>query len=205
MKLGIDIDGVMGSFFEPFEELIVHITGRDLFSVRHTPENPPPVWNWPQACGYTNAEMEKVWDWIKQYPTFWGQENPYPGSMNLMSRLAFVHPPNVSDTYFITTRPGAGAKRETERWLKSTFKISNPAVLISQEKGAVAKGLQLDVFVEDNLDNALKVAWATEGACKTYLIDRPYNRPNGGALFMPPPGFVRVADLKELLEQEEFL
>ena len=203
-KIGIDVDGVIAEFFSIYETITVQLTGRNLFPDRHGAA--PPTWNWPQLYGYSNEEMSQVWAWIKVNPQFWMQSLTLPGSHNLMARLAFRFPSRKNDIYFITDRPGAGAKWITEKWIYTAFHWS-ATVLISSggSKGLLAKGLSLDIFVEDKLENALDVAHATEGRCQSFLLDRPYNRPESGALFIPPPGFKRVKDIGELLDQEVFL
>ena len=203
-KLGIDVDGVIAEFFTIYEMITVQLTGRNLFPDRQGAA--PPTWNWPQYYGYTNEEMKQVWVWIREHPYFWRDAQPMPKATHLTSRLAFRFP-FPDDVYFITDRPSPGAKRITEDWIQYHFKWRNPTVLIStgQSKGLLAKGLSLDIFVEDKLENALDVAHATEGRCQSFLLDRPYNRPEGGALFIPPPGFKRIKDIEELLKQEVFL
>ena len=169
MKICLDVDGVLACFFKAYETLIVKITGVDRFPAQY-PIVLPPCWNWPQYYGYSNEEIQQVWQIIEANPEFWGMLEPLSG-MEEAVRLS-LRPKN--DLYFITDRPGLGAKEITARWLQ-TQGIGWPSVLISSKgKGVICAALNLDVYVDDKAENILGVQ-AQSLLTRAYLISYPYN------------------------------
>jgi hypothetical protein len=193
MKLGFDIDGVLASFFEAYERKTVEVTGRDLFAVPATEAAPPHDWDWPQAQGYTNEEMARVWAAIREDLSFWSDLPALPG----LDAIRDLYNLNKVDVYFITARPGKTSKAQTEYWL-TVHGFLAPTVLISPHKGLMAKALALDVYIEDNLGNAIAVMTQSP-TTRTYLLDRPYNKVvNPEAV----PELRVVQTVQEMLEAE---
>jgi uncharacterized HAD superfamily protein len=189
IRIGLDVDGVLANFYPLYEDLIVELTGRNLFPPRTDPFEPPPVWNWPEHYGYKAKELSaSVWAHIKSHGSFWSNAHPFPKAAALVD---FCYAEADENVYFITDRPGAYAKAHTQRWLRETFPGEGFSVLISQpgKKGLLVEPLGLTHFVEDNREHA--VAVAAFGA-KSYLLDRPYNQG-------PAQGVTRVKDISELL------
>ncbi len=195
MKIGFDIDGVLADFVSSYQRTVVRITGRDLF---HEGDNEnPPCWNWPGERGYTKAEIDAVWEFIRGSKSFWyglGTTEHLTTLYLLLPELEHRH-----DVYYITSRPGATAKRQTEAWLMrylpyEQYEVS-PTVLIAHKKGAAALALGLDCYIDDNYDNAVDVA-VSSLTTRTYLLDRAYNQ---GSL---PRDVARVKTLGEMFDKE---
>lgn len=176
LRLGFDVDGVLALFERGFERMCAAVTGKNLF-----PWEPgsgvtdPPCWDWPQHFGYTNEEVGRVWDAIKADPQFWENLDPGDGADDLWVMMPFIEQRHA--VYFVTARVGMNVKQQTENFLRFHCAAKNPTVLISKEKGAVAKALKLDAYIDDNADNVNDVMAKTEGSTAVYLLDRAYNRP----------------------------
>lgn len=173
MKLGFDVDGVFADFNSSFIERVVVVTGRDLFPPRPFDI---PCWDYPEHYGYTREETSAVWQGIEKDRTFWLNLSPYDGAMDILERIRVLSIDHDHDVYFITSRPGIGAKGQTETWLAthSGDFLWNPTVLVSGDKGRCAKALKLDYYIDDRFENCLDVA-VSGGGCQTFLMDRPWN------------------------------
>lgn len=195
MRIGFDIDGVLAEFVPTYQRLITQTSGRDLFL--HGDDIDPPVWDWPALRGYGPAEISAVWKLIKASDSFWCGLGP----TNHVATLALLLPAleHQHDIYFVTSRPGASAKRQTEAWLVRHLPYEytgvRPTVLICHEKGAAAKALGLDCYIDDNRDNAIDVA-VSNTATRVYVLNRAYNQ---GTL---PRGVTRVESLAEMFNTE---
>jgi 5'(3')-deoxyribonucleotidase len=170
MRIGIDVDGVLADFNKMFIKRTIAVTGRDLF--------PPwpfdiPCWDYPEHYGYSADETSAIWKDIEHDATFWYSLDEYPGAFASVLELdrldALGH-----DVYFVTSRPGIKAKKQTERWLISRG-IRNPTVLISGAKGVIADVLDLEYYIDDRDKNVLDVAARRGAKTRTYLMNRPWN------------------------------
>lgn len=180
MKVGIDVDGVLADFNTAFMRRVVNVTGRDLW-----PENyQPTTWSYPTTVGYTPEEEAVVWKTIKEDRVFWYCLPTYPETWETFRYLDERIKVDRDDVYFITARPGAEAKRQTEMWLLKEFNHvtthhHNPTVLITPHKGLAAQTLGLDVYIDDRYENALDAAgvhWRNEPPrTMTFLLNRPWN------------------------------
>lgn len=195
MKLGIDVDGILADFNTAYVARIKAITGRNLFA-------DPPVfncWHYAEALGYTPRELRLVWDDIKADDAFWRSLKPYDDISESMSGLRWRHACG-DDIYFITARPGATTKRQTEQWLlaRQNYLVPfGPTVLMSGDKGACCAALKLDYYLDDKFENAVDAAvpWGydpKDGSTKSYLLTRPWN-----VQFCLPPEVKRVASMGE--------
>jgi hypothetical protein len=189
MRIGLDIDGVHADFAGAFTKLIVRVTGKDLFQ-RGDGKNPP-SWDWFFQRGYTKDEVKLAWDVVKSPASaFWLNLEELPGCA--ATRLVILDLLRWHDVYFITNRPGANAKWQTEQWLRLHLQIDHPTVLLASEKGMTAKALNLDCYLDDyyvNVDDVIAKTTPYVGAdargikadptCRTYLLNASYNRSVG--------------------------
>lgn len=190
-RIGCDIDGVLADFQPLFTTRIVDVTGRDLYP-KADYDTRYPCWDHPQFWGYTDAEMSKVWKTIVNEPMFWGWLDHYPDTFKSCGALENRE---KDDLYFVTDRPGVGAKDQTEHWLYR-FGINNPTVIISKHKGLVARALSLDYYIDDRWENALDVATTS---ARSFLLDRPWNRNLGAGGYAEAQGITRVTSVMEFL------
>lgn len=173
MKIGIDIDGVLADFCTAYEALHVEVTGRNTFAP-YGQEEGPVTWNWPVVYGYTKEETAEVWNRIKSSDNF----NMLLKTLPDARALRHWRGVRKHDVYFVTARVGERVKWQTEEWLQDVFGYydETPTVLIASDKGAIAKALNLDIYVDDNWHNAYNTGVASP-TTQVYLIDRAYNRP----------------------------
>lgn len=176
MKVGFDIDGVFAQFIPEYAHLAIQMDGRDLFE----PEDKvnPPCWHFPEHRGYSAETMKAVWKDIASSVTVWNYLKPY--EENVAALASCIHDiEQKHDVYFITDRPGATAKRQTESWIKRHLDYNGvyvrPTVILCKPKGAASQALSLDVYLDDNLDNVLDVQKCNANT-RVYLLNKNYNQ-----------------------------
>lgn len=171
LRWGVDLDGVCVDFNSAYIQLIKDITGKQL----PTPgPDYPTCWNYAAKDGITPEEDDKVWDHIKQAENyFWAKLPAYPGTKDALGVL-LDRRYEGDEIYFITSRPGAKAKFQSELWLRRNG-FPDPTVLVTSDKGPVAKGLKLDIFIDDKPENCADVALASPNTA-VYMVKQPYNR-----------------------------
>lgn len=170
-RLGFDVDGVLADFNTSFILRVIDVTGRDLFPPRPFDI---PTWDYPQFYGYTEQEMDTVWKSITADIYFWENLTEYPDTSQALQAIS-RQSHSGDDIYFITSRPGLRAKRQTEKWLRGHGLSDRPTVLISSHKGLCAAALKLDAYIDDRWENTLDVA---QTHTQTYLLTRPWNQGN---------------------------
>lgn len=170
MKIGVDIDGVVADFVSAYSELINKTAGLNL---QPQSDTYPTEWYYERAAGLTKKDENTVWNHIRT-TGFWGTLHALPGAVDALTRLWKLE--REHDIYFITSRPGTRAKWLTQQWL-SWHGFANATVLLANDKGSIAKGLELDVMIEDKPENLEAVLLnGNRGKTQGYMIDRPYNR-----------------------------
>jgi 5'(3')-deoxyribonucleotidase len=182
MIIGFDLDGVAADFNSAMINKVIEVTGKDLFPPRPFDI---PTWDYPQHYGYTNEECSAVWSEIKRDDGFWSGLNAYPAAVQILRWLSKLVEYGQADVYFVTSRPGTSAKAQTEMWLGARG-VDSPTVLISSDKGGVAKALKLDFYVDDKTENCVDVATASPKT-KTYMLAQPWN--------VEVPGVPRITSL----------
>lgn len=176
-RLGIDIDGVLADFNAAYRRKLIQASGRDLIPDPFE----PPCWDYAGHYGYTPDEDQKAWKLIREDGLFWQYLQPLPGAATFLDWAWRLHQDNWThgrshEVYFLTTRPGLQAKRQSENWLARYGMNSTPAtVLIARgNKGELAKALGLTHFVDDRPENVYDVLDVHFG-CQTYMRRAKYN------------------------------
>lgn len=198
LKIGLDIDGVFASFAPAYQQLFIDYTGKMLFEPGDAAF--PPCWNWPEFRGHSKEDVSAVWKAITSSITFWERLAPIQDAVDtLLVSRAFKH-----DIYWVTSRPGATTKRQTERWLDRHVLPRQTVCVVPNRsetrpvKGLLALGLGLDCYIDDNLDNIRDVATHSPDT-RAYLLDCSYNR------YADVAGTIRVGSVREMLEREGLL
>lgn len=217
MRIGFDVDGVLARFNEAFEERLILVTGED--RLRGYPGDKYLCWNWPEAHGYSEKQISATWDSVKQDPYFWQRLSPYLDAHRVVQELDWRQHNLFDEVYYVTARPGIRVRFQTEAWLEglSASYSGRKTVLISSQKGLVARALELDAYIDDKWENCLDVIAATtpvgginypshsfDGGIiraprtKVFLVNRPWN-----TSFGDDPFITRVDDPFQLIDYIE--
>ena len=198
MIIGFDVDGVLAAFIPAYQRLVIeHAGGLNLFHPGDDKE--PPVWNWPELRGYGKVTVGKVWDTIKTSHDFWMNLGEAPGCSTL--RMVILDLLRRHEVYFITNRMGHNAKWQTEQWLRIHLGIDLPTVLLTADKGLVARALSLDCYIDDYIYNAFGVIEQSPRT-RMYLLDLPYNRVSPGEESWRAGQYMRVKTVGAFLDAE---
>ena len=183
---------MLANFIPAYQQLVVDVAGVNLFHPND--DKDPPYWNWPELRGYSKDVMDTVWARITGSHDFWVC---LPETVHCSTlRMCVLDLSRFHDIYFVTSRPGTDTKWQTEQWLILHLGIERPTVLLSSEKGLVAKALKLDCYIDDNLDN-VKDACLMSPATRTYLLNRAYNQDSP-----PDTRYIRIETLGQFLDRE---
>jgi uncharacterized HAD superfamily protein len=165
-RIGVDIDGVLSNFVSPFCELIQQMFG-------HEVSTEPTHWNWYRDYGVTDVEDKQLWQWITHNPDWWGGIPALP-----YARMGIAHlRESGCEIYFITNRPGFGAKTVTENWLRH-HGFPDPTVLVASDKAPIIRALKIDAFIDDKPETCVDVANKT--SARVFMPDRSYNQNQDG-------------------------
>jgi uncharacterized HAD superfamily protein len=159
----VDIDGCLADFIRGYTEL-----GSSMYPGRVQVQETLDREAWHEMNGpHDNA----IWAAIKESPDWWATLDPLvePAVFQTLNELG-----DRTDLYFVTARVGHSPKAQTERWLESQGVVS-PTVIISEKKGEIAQALAAAFCLDDKAGNAVAVSYLARG-CKSYLLDRKYNR-----------------------------
>lgn len=174
MRIGIDLDGCLVDFVTGHVARIKEITGKVI-------PTPVTTWNYPTLGPnpITKEQDRAVWQSITKDPLFWAGLPALPLAYETLRLLGNLRHEG-HDIYFITSRPGVEAKLQSENWLREQGYF-NPTVLLSSDKGPLARGLKLDVFIDDKPENCEEVNDARTDPdetrhCRVFIVDALYNR-----------------------------
>lgn len=197
MRIASDVDGVHVDWNQGFAEEIIAITGRNLFT--EGVQNPP-VWQWPEHYGYTKKDIAATWKRVCKSPIWWENLGSLPGCRawdTVVQALEDFH-----DVYYVTARSGHRVKRQTERWISEEYNYEDeqrrPTVLIVKPhtRGDVIASLEIDAYIDDNLDNAIDVSLKSP-TTRVYLLNYRHNQ--------DPRAFsriTRVDSVQEFIDRE---
>jgi hypothetical protein len=207
-RIVCDLDGTICEFNTVFTKLIIKETGKDLFPKgwEHDPTFPP-CWDFPEHFGYTDFEIHKVWQAIKNDIHFWENLPALPGTSEAIRQLQILAD-SGHDIYFLTCRPGFMSKYQTEQWLIQHGMVCPTVIVVSsfERKKDIVKGLDANIFIDDHPWTAEDIAikaenenWLVQG--HVYLMAAPHN-------IRTPISFSRVTIVKsvmDMLESEELV
>lgn len=183
-RVGVDIDGVLANFTSAFKQEAEQVLDRKL-------EGQPA--DWEMSNWMTEAEQTKVWNRIKASEDWFSlYVGPLPGVIR-----SITHLDKFADPYFISTRiqtAGKPIKVQSQVWLNE-LGIEFPTVIITKDKGIVAKALKLEAFVDDKPENLEDIAKESP-TTKLFLLEASYNRS-----YKEPKGWTRVPTFEAFVDK----
>lgn len=171
---GIDVDGVLANFIHSFCELLISQTREDRFPTNwQLDPGFPCTWHFPQHHGYSNEQVHKAWEALCADRQFWNLLHPHAKALGDLQLI-----PEGEAVYFITARSGRTALHQTQTWLKwhipQFLRRHQCSVLITTNKGAAARALKLDFYIDDYHSNVNDVVSNSPNTL-TFLLNKPYN------------------------------
>ncbi len=159
--IGLDLDGVVAEFVEPFlvelrKEFDISLTRSDVIS-----------YDLAEMTRLSRTEIDRFVDELST-SGFYASLKPVDGAPSSIRSLAKLY-----GIYILTTRPQA-SHRDTVRWLRR-YRIPYDSLEFCEFGNKVSKDDQLAVFVDDNLEQA---AIAADHVPLVLLFDQPWNRTN---------------------------
>jgi uncharacterized HAD superfamily protein len=148
MVVMFDLDGVLADFYSGYRSVQERM-GKTVTTST--------VWD-----DYWDKD---VWQEIKN-SQFWATLHPLVNE-DTFKRINGLNA--YADVYFVTSRGGVNVKSQTSAWLQQ-HGIDSPSVIISSQKGEVAKAINADYSIEDKAGNACYIAYHAP-RCRSYLLD----------------------------------
>jgi len=161
----MDIDGVLCNYIFGISAIV-----RELYEIE-LPDHPRDIPSWYHCSETIGKERwSVVWDIVTRNSNFLMSLPPLatPGEF---AAIQAMH--DVNDVYFVTNRSAFGSKAITHDWLVA-HGITNPTVILSAEKGMIAKGLGAHFVIEDSTENIRDIRLRSPQT-QIYLMLYPYN------------------------------
>jgi len=198
MRIALDMDGCLSNFWDAFEDKIVQVVGKDRFPLRAYGQ-PPAVWNWVEEAGYDDWDIRQAWMEIFKSPDFWVNLAPLPDAV---TAAVLDKQPNI-EMYVITNREGrkSDVRNQTQRWLLKNG-IYKATVLVSGEKGALCRALEIEWLLDDCVQYCVDVA-ANAPYTKVYMLRRPYNKGLHYDKVIPVHSLAEVCEWEDILTPRE--
>jgi uncharacterized HAD superfamily protein len=165
LNVGVDIDGVLADF-----ALAARTLCKQLFNGKPADDVIQTGWGLT-SLGLTQEEENKMWRTIDTISNWWLNHKVMPDT-DLLPALNEKH-----RVIFITNRKdGTGwpIEDQSKHWIKRNFGIYNATIIISDNKGPVAKGLNLHYFIDDRPKNVEEVCAGS--AARVFIQDASYNQ-----------------------------
>jgi uncharacterized HAD superfamily protein len=191
--VGVDMDGVLVDFITPYAKLL-KVGYPSLPEEAYTN---PKTYNWDTRAGVPKDVINAVWESIKETRDFWVKLKFIPGKAELHDLYTLAE---AIPVYVITSRPDGydySITSATSECLDNK-NLPNLSVVCSDKKELLVEPLGLRFFIDDKLENVMKVSEKMtelcEDTCVCALLDTAYNQ---GPL---PEGIQRVNSLGEFLD-----
>lgn len=161
-----DVDGVLSEFTLGFRQLANAHFGVPIYG-----DEQQRTW---EMGDLTPAQDSFLWDTIKESHGFW-ENLPLGITQYQADRIMDLADRRDRTLYFVTSRVGDSAKRETEEWLKNHLRVYNPTVIVSNRKHLIADAIKADFCIDDKFENAVSIGF-TYRKIKSFLLTKPYNQ-----------------------------
>lgn len=164
-NIGIDIDGVLADFVGA-----ARLECQSLFAGRPDDSLIQTTWAF-ESLGITADEEKVLWRYIDNTPNWWLGLRRMPNT-DVLAELVRNH-----RCIFITNRKdgtGMPIEEQSASWLRANYGLDSPTVLISDNKGPVGYGLNLDYYIDDRDRNVIDMRRESPKT-NTYLKSASYN------------------------------
>ena len=185
MKIGIDMDDVIA---DTIDEFIKFFNDKYYKNIQLSEWKNYHTWD----CDFFKGDKSEGIALFDEFFCLKAQKiKPIKDSREILSELG------KNNELFIITSRDIRFKNETEKFLTQNFPSINFKIIFSGEiyggksKSQIARELNLDFMIDDNLDYA--EACVQEGI-RVLLFDKPWNQGDSGKV-------ERVYDWKEILEK----
>lgn len=161
-----DVDGVLADFCYGFT------TEAGLTPWSHTEQQ---TWEFPEDK-FSLALQQATWERVRSKPWWWERLDCLDErDMHVLSEFNNSNP--FIQIVFATHREGTpNAQVQTNAWL-SRYLVNQSNVVLTKRKGDIAKAIDADYAIDDKAENAACIHWIADvRPCKSYILDRPYNR-----------------------------
>jgi len=191
--VAVDMDGVLVDFCTPYAKLLK--VGYP--ELKESAWNPPKSYDWDKKAGVPKDVINTVWESIKETRDFWVNLKFIPGKVELNDLYSLAE---SIPGYVITSRPDGydySIVSATGENLDNKG-LCNLAVICSDKKELLVEPLGIRFFLDDKIENVVKVNEVMKEKCPdTYIcaiLDTPYNQHG------LPEECVRVQSLGEFLD-----
>ncbi len=196
IKIGCDLDNVLGSFHMEFSKHLRNLYGDHLPLLGHDKEiilN----WDWQRWFPITEHEFEYAWKVLENDIDFY-LRMPLLDKEDWEYFKEHINNNNdMYDTYFITSRKsfgGISAVKQSTEWLIN-HGWKQPHVIESNKKGMVVHALEINAFIDDSGKNCMDVFENAPNCDLIAVFDYPHNR-------KPYPDKIkRVNNLREFVDK----
>lgn len=177
-RIGIDIDGVLADFSNPYVEKMNEIQGSQIIV---TPEMKD-CWHFETKVGFTVDTREEFWRWAKTPEAQEWWEN-LPLLCTQDEQQTIVQLAQQHDVVFITKCP-LHMRRYRQVWADKHFFASTNGhffsasipVVATNRKGPIAYGLELHAMIDDKPQNLVDVLKYCGTSTDCYLVNQTWNQ-----------------------------
>ena len=167
MNILLDLDGVLSYFVLGFTQEAVTLG----YLEKPFGTSCQPTWEFGNCL--TILQQMEIWNIIENDPWWWANLSALVDNRSFETINNFQL---LNQVVFCTNRRGPKVQLQTKYWLANNG-IVNPAVVVTKRKGEVAKALDIDYSLDDQVHNANCIHWMADmRPCRSYLLDQPYNK-----------------------------
>lgn len=192
-SFAVDMDGVLVDFCTPYAKLLK--VGYP--ELKESVWNPPKTYDWDKKAGVPKDVINTVWESIKETRDFWVKLKFIPGKKELNDLYSLGE---SIPGYVVTSRPDGydySIVSATQECLESKA-LPNLGVVCSDKKEMLVEPLGIRFFLDDKMDNVVKVNEVMKEKCDGMyicaILDTAYNQHG------LPEECVRVQSLGEFLD-----
>lgn len=163
--IGMDLDGVLCDFDSRYQEQLNQIKGGP--RIKYTS---PTKWHFEEDMGFKRVHVEEFWNTVAQQSYFWEHLPALATQTDINTLNKFK---NYGVLYYISKRP-LHLQTTTQNWVNQ--KLPHAPVILTNNKGFIAKGLELDAMFDDKPQNLEHIYDTVQDRCKLFLVNRSWNR-----------------------------